>query len=745
MRKTLIALAVLASMSAPVAHAEVSAWQVVADRLPAVDVAVDVVGGHYWVTPADLLDLDLDLSRLESTNGKIDLSSIGAVTADDANATLHVKTRSDLLPVTEIDLANTYMFMKPETPTGTFLNYDVRANASPDNSASNSLTGLFDGNTFVRETRFNAQVIARTNSTPRSPTLERLAANVSREDAETATTWLVGDGYTNAGANVAPVRFLGAQYRKDFNLTPGFITSPASSMAGVAAAPSTVDVLMGNQVVRSQQVPAGPFSITNLQPLVGAQGAQVVLTDVFGQQQIITSQILGNPALLREGLSDFAVQVGQVRPTLSTSESAFASGFYRLGLTPKLTAEANGEISAAGVTLPGLHRIGGNAALATPAGNFSAGARVGSGLTANLGYQNAWRFDEWHSSLNASVIKTSANFNQLGGGVVPPLSQAISASLSRDRVSLTSLYSKTNGIVLMNVGLVLVAATPNDITWSINCNQFISDSSKTSLAFNASIPLDVHIRTSPNRSHQGSAGASINGGQASTSLDYANRSTSGFGESYRAHIEDSTTSTRMDGYIDHRSFEVDVGVAASIVSQQTALRAYARGALVKAADSLGFTRWIDNSFAVIDAGTADAVVQVNGVPNATTNRNGVAVVSGFQPFIKTAVRLAPESIPDNYDDLTSYISTYRRAQANIKFRGHSMAMVHITGITKGVLTISDQDYPITSRGAFVELPEGSYMGAVAGKTVLFTIPKATSDLVTVEAAFPKNINLGLSQ
>jgi len=729
-RKTLIALAVLAVMTAPSVEAG-EVWQLAADRLQVLDLEVEAIDGRYLVSPADLKDLGIDLSKLDTVNGKVDLTSIGVVTADDANAILHIKTRADLLPVTQIDFANTQMFMKPSAPTGTFLNYDVRTNASLNNSKENSATALLDGNTYADEMRFTAQVLARSNSTPQTPAVERLSLSATMDDAQAATSFLFGDGYTSGGAGVAPVRFTGMQFRKDFSLTPGFITSPTISMSGVAAAASTVDVLIGNQLMRSQEVPAGPFSVTNLQPTVGST-AQIVVTDVFGQQQVISSRIGGNPSLLKSGVDDFALQAGAIRPTLSTNESIFTSFYYRRGLNETLTYEVNGEISAEGTTLPAVHHIGASAAMATKLGNFSAGARAGSGSTGNVGYQNAWRKNGWNALLNASLTKTSTDYLQLGGGLVSPLTESIQAIVQRDRVSVNALMSQSNGITIQNVGLVISPSNPSSITWSASAMHLSGPSnSSTSLTLNASIPLDSR---NINRTHQASAGATMSGGQATTSFDYANRSNDGQGGAYRAHVEDSASATRLDGYFDHRAFEADTGIAVSTVAQQTALRAYARGALVKAGDALGFTRWIEGGYAVVDAGTPGATVQLNGTPAATTNRDGVAVVSNLQPFSKNAIRLAPESIPDNYDDLTSYISTHRRAQASVVFRGHSMVMVRMPGIAKGILEFDGETYTITERGAFLELTEGSYRATVNGKTIRFDVPKS-SELVTVTGEY----------
>ena len=114
--------------------------------------------------------------------------------------------------------------MAPEKPKGTFLNYDIRTNQTFGVGASAmQTTGLFEYNTFFNGLRANYQAVARTSGTESTPAFERMAAALSHENADTATTWTLGDNNSYAGNGVAPVRFTGYQYRKDFSLTPVFV------------------------------------------------------------------------------------------------------------------------------------------------------------------------------------------------------------------------------------------------------------------------------------------------------------------------------------------------------------------------------------------------------------------------------------------------------------------------------------------------------------------------------------------
>jgi len=730
MKKKLIVLAVLSCLSNS-ASADLFAWRIEPTGLKSMDTPVEIQNGQYLVDPNVVLLIGIDTAKLTTRNGLIDLAEIGEVLVDMKSNTLKIKTRADLLPTTSINMVNNSMFMEPSKPSGTFVNYDVRADRTSANA--NSLAGLFEANTFgLDDARFNLQTLLRTGQQ-----IQRMAATVSKEDQQKGVTWSFGDGFSMAGAGVPPTRFVGFQYRKDFSLSPGFITSPTVNLSGTAASPSTIDVLIGNQIVRSQSIPAGPFSIQNIQPTLGSGGAYAVVTDVLGDQKVIGVSATGNPSLLREGLNDFAMQAGALRPSFDRAESVFVSGFYRRGITSTVTVEGNVETSQAGDTLPSVHHLGGNTSIASKLGNLSFGGRVGTGQTISAGYQNAWH-GSWYSSLSANVVLSSRDYAQLGGGLVSPRVISVSASMQKDRLSFNGMLSESFNQRMANFSSSFSPSKADEITWSVGLTKLIGASDNTSIYLSASMPLDGRASAGAGRTHT----SNVVVGNQTQSMDYQNRPKDGFGGAYKARIERGEEYNRAEGFADVRTYSADAGVAISSLHQssndQTALRGYARGALVFDGSDVLPTRYIDNGFATVDAGVTDARVLVNGTPTARTNKNGKAAVSGFPPFLKTAIRLQPSDLPDNYDDVTREISTFRKAGTSVKFSGHSMTMVQIPSVQKGVLKVEGQVYPVTDRGAFLELPEGQYIGTVNGKSVSFSIPSPSGEISVVVATFSKN-------
>ena len=721
--KTKIFLAVAALFSAP-AFADFAAWRVEPVGLAPIDIAVDVSKDQILAFPDDVIALGLDITRLTTSNGLIDLSQVGQVSVDELHSILKIDTKPELLPTNKFDLHDVSMYQIPdEEPAGTFLNYDLRLERTTYIKGS----GLFEFNTFWNGMRVNWQQLIQTGSIP-----QRISGSLSKDDLNTSTTWLVGDGTSAAGTGVAPVRSFGAQLRKDFGLAPGFITSPTADLKGVAAAPTTVEVLINNQLIRSQKVGTGPFDITNIQPMSGAGTMTMLMTDVTGLPVAYTTDVVGNAGLLKPDLIDFGLQAGVLRTSLAHTEDPFVSGFYKRGFESNLTGEINAEVSNGSSSLPPVNHIGGQVVGGTKFGNISAGARVGTGNQFNVSYQNSW-YSRFNSSLSASITKSSDDYQQLGGGLVSPLQYSISGSVRFDRVSVSGMHSSSFGQRLTTFSAVYSPRQPSDITWSGSFTNLSGRVSSNTLSVFASIPLDSRLSAGRGRTHQSNSMLSSDG----LSVDYTNRPINQIGGTFKGKVEAYSAYKREELNADFNSFNFEVGGAVSAIQQtqnnQTGLRGCVRGAVVKDRNDFLFGKWVSGGYAVVDAKVQDIDVLLNGSKNTRTNKAGKAVVSGLHPYLKSTVQLDPTALPDNFDEVSVAVSTHRKAGARVEFSGHNSLFIKVPGIKSGEIEINGKTYPLTARGAFVDLRPGVYWAWVNKKMFEVSVPFLGSEVGVVEA------------
>jgi len=112
------------------------------------------------------------------------------------------------------------------------------------------------------------------------------------------------------------------------------------------------------------------------------------------------------------------------------------------------------------------------------------------------------------------------------------------------------------------------------------------------------------------------------------------------------------------------------------------------------------------------------VVLLNGLGGrATTGANGIAVVR--LPSLKsTKISIDPDTAPDGLNLESFSTVVHRRGGVALVRHPENIngRFIEIDGIKSGsVLIINSEKYPVTDRGAWIELPAGSYIGYVGEK------------------------------
>lgn len=233
-----------------------------------------------------------------------------------------------------------------EQVNGFYFDYDLLGEAIGDESDGR---GFFETIAFGKRGVFGNSFIA-SDADGAGTTTRRIETWWTNENPDTMTSLRIGDAISRSVPWGNSLRFAGLQWRRDFGTRPGFDTHPTPIFTGTTALPSVVDVYVDNIRREQLEVPAGPFELRNL-PLPAADGTvNLVVTDVLGRQQTITTAYAGSPDLLRPGLSDFALQLGHRREAFGIESDAYGdvlfTGNFRRGLTDAWTFGAAVEIDS---------------------------------------------------------------------------------------------------------------------------------------------------------------------------------------------------------------------------------------------------------------------------------------------------------------------------------------------------------------------------------------------------------------
>jgi len=148
---------------------------------------------------------------------------------------------------------------------GAVLNYDLLSTTGsfralrPFWSGGTSLT--VDGRAFSPYGTFEQSAIIAAALNQDTQAI-RLDSSYRYSDQERMISWGAGDAINGGLPWTRPIRIGGVQAQSNFALRPDLVTMPLPSLGGTAAVPSTVDVYVNNIKTFSQDVGAGPFSVT---------------------------------------------------------------------------------------------------------------------------------------------------------------------------------------------------------------------------------------------------------------------------------------------------------------------------------------------------------------------------------------------------------------------------------------------------------------------------------------------------
>lgn len=243
----------------------------------------------------------------------------------------------------------------------------------------------------------------------------RLDTTYGYSDVDRMATVEVGDAIAGGLPWTRPFRFGGVQVRRDFGTREDLVTQPLPNLSGSAAVPSTVDVFVDGVKAFSQNVAAGPYSISNLPVVSGNGTAHVVVTDASGQQTETAMPFFATPALLAPGLTDFALGGGFARRGYGLVSDDYGTrplgtATARRGLTDWLTLEGHAE-GGAGLEQAGVGAAGRVGPFGTLSGALSGSRRGGAGgAQVYLGYS----VDVLGASLSAASQHTLSRYADIG-------------------------------------------------------------------------------------------------------------------------------------------------------------------------------------------------------------------------------------------------------------------------------------------------------------------------------------------
>jgi len=523
----------------------------------------------------------------------------------------------------------------------------------------------------------------------------RLTSSATYDDRDNLRRTVIGDFFGPSREFSNGLNLGGISVSKLYGLNPYFTNSPTQSITGSVATPSTVEVYLDGQRIRSETLKPGEFQLNDLLAYGGARDVQVVLRDAFGRVQQFSYSFYFSDQPLQQGLQEYSYNLGAIRRDYGLQSNQYGpmafSMFHRYGLSEAVTLglradSAKGFYNAgptATVVLGGAGVV--NLALAASA----VSDRRGSAGQLSYNYQAK----RWGMSL--SMRRDWGDFAVLGD---PP-----SISNRNYEASATvSYYMQKNGSISLSHSVLSTrpALLPTSLAaippFSIAPLQ---DSRVTTLSYfvplvSGRVSLQASLShtvdsTSRNEAYVGlifffdkdySVAANFRGDRSNgtESLQLTKNQPIGEGLGYLISADrttgDAATDSRLNSRFQYNApaaiLRGDFGRDQNGGQGSNSYQLSMAGGLAYVDGQLALGRPVTESFGIVKVGELPGVaVSVNGQPIGKTDAHGQVFIPTLAPYFDNDVSIAPETVPIEYSipSTVKKISPALRSGAVIDF------------------------------------------------------------------------------
>ena len=561
---------------------------------------------------------------------------------------------------------------------GAFINYDL---LMTDEDAESHQASLWHELYWFEQEFYavNRGILRDTNAIDSNSSYLRFESYYQHDNQNELWGLTLGD-VINATPNWGrSIRMGGIRIARDYELNPNLITYPLPEFFGESALPGSVDLLINDQLRWRDQVNPGPFSINTVPFLSGAGVAEVVTTDVQGQQARQRVNFYIASEILDQGLLDYDVTLGMRRKDFGFASDHYAdnpvySGSFRYGVTPYITPQ---------ILIQGgehLHLAGAGFSLLASHYGVVEYSYTGSRYFDQSGYQEsfAYSYSQQRIGFSARFLQHHGMYRDLGN---------LDDGVQRDeqwQVAF-SFYQKKMGS--FNLGYFQISEQDTGqrefatLSWSryfnsgvtlfANLNRQLYGEKDNIFSLAVSIPF-------------GYSGQASVGGQRGLDNQWrtqvqamANAPYSG-GVGWRLGADDSAEKNAF-GAIDWRARRYEL--SASVLRNETRNQYTGEitGALVAMGGNIYSTRFITDAFALVDAKKANIPVMIGNQLVGQTGANGKLLVPDLYSYLENRISIDPDQLPANasISAIEQMVVPQRKGGVNVQFPVEYLASVLI--------------------------------------------------------------------
>ncbi|MCJ7800296.1 MAG: fimbria/pilus outer membrane usher protein [Polaromonas sp.] len=609
----------------------------------------------------------------------------------------------------------------------------------------------------------------------------RLMSSATYDDRDNLRRTVVGDFFSPSREFSNGLNMGGISVSKLYGLDPYLTRVPTRNITGSVATPSTVEVYVDGQRIRSETLKPGEFELRDLLAYGGARDVQVVLRDAFGRIQQFSYSFYFSDQPLRQGLQEYSYNLGAIRRSYGQTSNDYGatafSMFHRYGLSQAITlglrADAASGFYNAGPTATVVLGSAGVLSMALAASQVS--DRQGVASQFNYNYQaRSWGMGlslrrDWgefavlgdppsisnrHYEANATVSRYMQKLGSLSLSysvlAVRPTLLA-SAGVATQPFSISAQQARR--VTSLSYFLPLVSGRAS---LQASVSRTVDSTSRNEAYLGLSYFFDKDYSVASNlRSDRGDRG------NTTGSVQLTKNQPIGEGLGYLISADRTTSEATANSSLNSRfQYNAPAAVVRGEVGRyqngdqnSDSYQLSVAGGLAYVGGELGVGRPITQSFGIVKVGELPGVaVSVNNQLIGKTDARGQVFIPTLAPYFDNDVSIAPETVPIEYSipSTVKKISPSLRSGAVIDFevtkvQAFTGKLLYVQDGTEKPMEFQEISFSAdgktitlqTGRGGeyYVEnLKPGNYPATVevAGKLCRFELKIPTSDETFVE-------------
>ncbi len=576
-------------------------------------------------------------------------------TFDEKKVALEIAASPALLPVNQINLAP----LRPEVyyprETSAFLNYGITYS---DSNVPNTAAYGVANEVGFRTGDFLFLSGSNYTKTYYEDTFVRLMSSITYDRREDMQRAVAGDFFASSGIFGGTENLGGISFSKVYSINPYFIKFPLFNFNGLVSMPSDVDIYLNGMKVRTEKVSPGEFDLKNLAIYGGAGVVDVVVKDAFGREQKIAFPFYSADILLRQGLNEYSYNVGFLRQNFGVESNDYgdpaAAMFHRYGVNDSLTLGGRAEATK------GLFTFGPEASFLLSRFGVMTLSAYTSDKDGEGGYAGSLNYTYQGKVVSARLFANAytSDFETIS------------------RVTTTTTSPKLEEGASIGIGGKELGSLSFSYTAAENYNA--PDTQSAAITYSRNLTKDVILFTSLSRSTQGEAvnneffigltytpwrdvAISVrhdrNGETNTDGVQVQKNLPVGEGVGYQASLDrtetDSSTTYRANPSVQYNArygvYGADYVTQRNDSGTQTSYRLTAGGAIAYVGNTVGLTRPVTDSFALVRAGDlAGITVYDNNQDVGKTDSSGKLFVPNLGSYYDNRLSINDKDVPLNY-------------------------------------------------------------------------------------------------